>query len=135
MRRFFYWLIQCTWGFLQTLAGAAVYAVHAGCRRTWFRCARVTFWHLDSGLSLGGFLFLPESRPELLVHEYGHTVQSLLLGPLFLPVVGLPSIFWAGLPSMVRLRRERHISYYAKFPEHWANRLGARMTGEQPPEW
>ena len=130
-----YWLAQCSWGFLQTLAGAVLYAMHTGCHRTWYRNARVTYWKQGSGLSLGGFIFIPESRPEILVHEYGHTVQSLLLGPLFLPVVGVPSIFWAGLPQMTRLRRERHISYYSRFPENWANQLGEKITGEAPPLW
>ena len=133
LRRCVYWLWQCSWGCLQTLAGAVVYVLCAGCRRTWYRCARVTYWRHDSGLSLGGFIFVPERRQTLRVHEYGHTVQSLLLGPLYLPAVGLPSILWAGLPFLSRLRKVRGISYFDRYPESWANTLSARITGEKPP--
>ena len=65
------------------------------------------------------------------VHEYGHTIQSVLLGPLFLPVIGLPSLLWANLPACARYRRNRGISYYSFYTEAWANRLGEWVTGEE----
>jgi hypothetical protein len=83
-------------------------------------------------MSLGRFLFLHESyRPgdrALLAHEYGHTIQSLILGPLYLFVIGLPSLLWAGLPVFQRRRHDRHVSYYSFYPEKWANALGARFA-------
>ena len=58
------------------------------------------------------------------MHEYGHCVQSLMLGPLYLIAVGVPSYRWANLPALRKMRRETGRSYYSVYPENWANRLG-----------
>ena len=55
-------------------------------------------------------------------HEYGHTIQSNFLGPLFLIIIGLPSIIWAG--CFDRYRRKHNISYYQFYTEKWADALG-----------
>ncbi len=36
--------------------------------------------------------FKPDFRDHLFVHEYGHYLQSQILGPLYLPLVALPSV-------------------------------------------
>ena len=59
-------------------------------------------------------------------HEYGHTFQSALLGPLYLLAVGLPSYIWANLPQMETKRSIRHIPYESRYPENWAEALGRR---------
>ena len=61
-----------------------------------------------------------ELARRLLVHEYGHTIQSLILGPLYLPFVGLPSLLWAGCYRLFRIRR----AYVSVYPENWAEHLG-----------
>ena len=68
-------------------------------------------------------------RP-LLVHEYGHTIQSLVLGPLYLVIIGLPSVVWMNVPALSRWRARTGTSYYAFFTERWANALGERVLGE-----
>lgn len=50
----------------------------------------------------------------------GHAKQSRLLGPLYLIVIGLPSILWAGIHGKVAPRK----SYYWFYTERWADRLG-----------
>lgn len=103
-------------------------------RSAWYRSAYVTVWNLRSGLSLGPFLFLPKGCPrELVVHEYGHSVQSLVLGPLYLPLVVLPSLLWAGMPAFATYRRKRGVSYYSMPVERWANKLGERICHEPAP--
>ena len=120
-----YVLCQCTWGILQTLAGALVYLTCLGCPHSRHRGAVVTRWRGRKGLSLGMFVFVPEGAGDtLLAHEYGHTRQSLLLGPLYLPAIGLPSVIWAGLPALERRRTRRGISYYDFYTERWADRWG-----------
>jgi hypothetical protein len=64
------------------------------------------------------------------LHELGHCVQSLLLGPLYWLVVALPSVIWCNFPPLVRWRKAHHVSYYWLFCEHWANRWGSRWAGE-----
>ena len=85
-------------------------------------------------MGLGMFIFISESamtdehREFTLMHEYGHTVQSIILGPLFLPVIGLPSLLWAGLPVFRKFREKRSLSYYWLYTERWANFLGERAV-------
>ncbi len=70
----------------------------------------------------------------MLVHEYGHTIQSLILGPLYLIVMGIPSTVWGFLPSLQRKRKEKGISYFSFFTERWAKRLGEKVTKEKSME-
>lgn len=58
-------------------------------------------------------------------HELGHAVQSRLLGPLYLPIVGVPSSARAIYAFAYReLRGRKWPRYYDGFPEKWADRLG-----------
>jgi hypothetical protein len=125
-------LLHVTWGMPQALAGAAVFlACGPGLRRYRFRSAVVTEWKLRRGLSLGPFIFVPRKCPRrLVVHEYGHSIQALMLGPLYLPIIVLPSLTWAGLPALERRRTRRHTSYYAFYTERWANALAERICKE-----
>ena len=54
-------------------------------------------------------------------HEKGHRIQSKILGPLYLIVIGIPSIIWAALHSSVR--RLRTVDYFSFYTEKWADRL------------
>lgn len=144
MRSILYAVWQCTWGFLQSLLGFALFLGH--CQNTRFRYhgAFVTVWKSKSSISLGVFVFVTdepffakkyegqwsaeELSKRLLVHEYGHTIQSLLLGPLYLIVIGIPSVLWGFLGG--RIRRDKQIPYGSFFTEKWANHLGEWVTGE-----
>ena len=145
--RFLYVFLQWTWGLPQNLAGAVLTLFHRKTDRFRFRNAVVTRWSLHGSMALGMFLFLGTGNSvfrseelrqsiedRILVHEYGHTIQSVILGPLYLPVVGLPSLIWATVPYFSRLRRAKKISYYSMYQEKWANHLGARITRLPAPE-
>ena len=124
-------LWQWTWGFPQTLLGFVLYLIHRRKPHGVYHGCIVTHWDIGGSLGVGMFLFLGNTTDRrVLVHEFGHSVQSAILGPLFLPVVGIPSFLWCNLPSCRRLRRERGISYYRFYPESTANWLGSRVTGE-----
>lgn len=144
---YFYKILQWTWGFPQTLAGAIIYALNKNSRHYPYKGAMVTEWKSKSSLSLGMFLFVsddpfyyyPQYRKEydpecfskmLMIHEYGHTIQSLIFGPLYIFLVGIPSIAWSFLPVFVRKRERNKISYFSAYPERWANKLGEKITGE-----
>ena len=64
---------------------------------------------------------------SLLVHEYGHTIQSLILGPMYLPTIGLPSVIWLNFPGFKHWRRRTGTSYYSFFTERSANHLAERV--------
>lgn len=79
-------------------------------------------------VSLGNYIILSSGRlPETYRHEVGHQVQSLILGPLYLLIIGLPSICWAALwtnQNTAESLRDKGISYYDFYTESWADRLG-----------
>lgn len=78
----------------------------------------------DGSVSLGSHIFISNcvgwKKDLTIAHELGHTVQSLYLGPLYLIVVGIPSILWA---SIRRLGFFGKTSYYAFYTEKWADRI------------
>ena len=128
MRKKGYTLLQWTWGLPQTLIGSAVYLVHRKDRHFDYKGACVTEWGKDSGLSLGKFVFVPRGTDSLLKHEYGHTLQSLLLGPAYLLLVGAPSVAWFHIPLFRRMREKTGRSYYSAVFEKTADKLGGRDT-------
>lgn len=144
MKRFLYVLLQFTWGAPQSLVGAVLYLLHGRDEHLNFHGAAATMWGHRSSVSLGAFVFAAketyfnekvnrehsqkELNQRLLVHEYGHTIQSLILGPLYLIVIGMPSLLWAGLPICAKMRRDKGISYYSLYTEKWADSLGEAVT-------
>lgn len=126
MKKTAHYILQFTWALPQNLLGLIVFVISLlSGRKLAFRynVSPVILTRRIYGLCLGIFIFVQDSdNPTLVRHEYGHTLQSLILGPLWLLVIGLPSIIWAGLFS--GYRKSRQISYYSFYTESWANRLG-----------
>ena len=141
--KWIYILIQVTWGLLQSLLGAIMFLMQFCSSHYFYHGAIVTEWSLKSSVSLGCFIFVTkepyfydklkdtftkeELSSRLLVHEYGHTVQSLILGPFYLIVMGIPSTLWGFLP-VAQKKRKQGVSYFSFFTEKWANRLGEMAT-------
>lgn len=134
MKRVLYTIIQCTWGLLQTLIGLAFFIKYRKCEHKIYRCCIDTKWNLKGGLSLGLFIFTPKDDVEnadlIRVHEYGHTIQSLVMGPLML-FVGIISVVWGSLPYFQRMRWEKKVPYTACFVEYWASKWGELVTEEK----
>ena len=63
---------------------------------------------------------------DVFAHERGHSIQSMILGPLYLPVIGLPSLLWAAWYR----RTDRDVSYYRFYTERWADYLGGVDRGK-----
>lgn len=73
---------------------------------------------MSGGISLGCFIFVSRyysDKEHVIRHELGHVIQSHILGPLYLFVIGLPSILNAAF----------HFTecYHDFYPEAWANYL------------
>ncbi len=133
LRLVLWWVWQVTWCLPQNLVGACLYLCCLKSAHRTFRFARVTAWKWQGCTSVGCFIFMHDrslSHRPLLVHEYGHTLQSAVLGWLYLPVIWLPSVIWYAVPALRRMRRRRHISYYAFYTERWANAWGERVCRE-----
>lgn len=72
------------------------------------------------GCSLGPVIFVySKYYADLVKHECGHAMQSLYLGPLYLLVIGLPSLIW----NLTYKETNKH-SYYWFYTEKWADKLG-----------
>lgn len=87
------------------------------------------------GVSLGNYIFLDDAYGNITVkHEYGHTRQSLMLGLLYLPVIGFASAVCNNLWDRIFHRHwsagDRRRWYYCRFPEAWADRLGGVIRFE-----
>ena len=55
----------------------------------------ITYYYYDpfpGGISLGNYLILGSQHSQSIKHEYGHAIQSRLLGPLYLLIIGIPSL-------------------------------------------
>lgn len=149
MRKIFYIFIQITWGILQTTLGFFLFLIHIKDRHYFYHGAIVTEVNAPSSVSLGLFVFVTknpildkrtenkipdeEMGKRLLVHEYGHTIQSLIFGPLYLIVMGIPSTLWGFLPFYQK-KRDRGVSYFSFFTERFANYLGEKVTKEKSME-
>ena len=131
MKTLLFRLWQWTWGFPQTLLGFIIYLMTINKPHETYHGCIVTHWNQGGSLGVGMFLFLGKTNdPRVLIHEFGHSVQSMILGPLFLPVMGIPSFLWCNLLPCRKLRKEKGVNYYRFYPESTANRLGSLVTGE-----
>ena len=129
MKTILFRIWQIIWGLPQTLLGFLIYLVNLRQPHEKYRGCIVTHWKQRGSMGLGMFLFLGENPcPETLVHEYGHSIQSMILGPLFLPVMGLPSFLWCNIPYFRKMRRDKGVSYYVFYPEKSADWLGSLAT-------
>lgn len=131
--RILFYLLQFTWGATVNLAGLLVFLCCRGrFRSKMFHNAIVTCLPGNrGGLSLGVFIFLsirdPRESSRLCAHEYGHTVQCLLLGPLYWVVVAIPSVIWYHF--FAGYRKKRGVPYDALFCERWATAWGKKWSG------
>jgi hypothetical protein len=76
-----------------------------------------------TAFSCGPFVFVNEnmSSEDLLKHELGHSVQSRMLGPLYLFTVGMVS--WTN-KKLIEWGLMPYGNYFSRWPENWADRLG-----------
>lgn len=122
-------IIWFLWGLPQNLIGGIMYLMFSwkAIKIEKYKDSVIVFLPGNVGaVSLGMFIFFFAnfgSRTEYIKrHEYGHSIQSKILGPLYLLVIGVPSIIWASF--FAEYRRRNKISYYDFYPEKWANKLG-----------
>lgn len=138
-----YYGLQWTWALPVNLAGLILNLLAGRARRfRWYGAFVVSYgersiFRQRGCFAVGQFIFMRDriSQPQyerLLVHEYGHTVQSIIFGPLFPLVIGLPSVLWsAWFWPREAAYAKRGVRYVSRFPENQANRLGERVTGRQ----
>jgi hypothetical protein len=85
-----------------------------------------------TGVSLGWFIFWTPAgnrfknyKNDCRMHEFGHARQSVMLGPLYLIIVGIPSLLRVLYGRWYQWKHGRiWKNYFNAFPENWADRLG-----------
>lgn len=77
---------------------------------------------MRSGICLGDYIVLKrKDNEDGIKHEYGHSIQSRILGPLYLLLIGLPSL----LGNIYCSHFHKDSQWYYRQPwEYWADVLG-----------
>lgn len=71
---------------------------------------------MKSGISLGEYIIVSKNASDTTIrHELGHSRQSIILGPLYLLIIGLPSL----LNNIFGFTK----NYYDFYTEKWADNL------------
>lgn len=129
-------LLYWTWCLPQTLLGLIVKLVLKGKRTLYYINNKIYVVYSAKadwlgGISLGKYVILGIGMDDgnTIKHEHGHQLQSFILGPLYLLVIGLPSGLWCwfihDFINKQRRKKGKHLlSYYWLYPESWANKLG-----------
>lgn len=77
---------------------------------------------VEGNVSLGKYIFVRKGIRNIsyvIQHESGHCKQSKMLGPLYLFVIGIPSVCWL----LFHKKFMKDKSYYWFYTERWANKL------------
>lgn len=144
-----YWVLQWTWGILQNIGGFINFLILkktniSSCHGAIVSDYRPRSRRLRTGcFATGMFIFLdesrtrdPDTRARLITHEYGHTIQSIIFGPLFIPFVALPSMAWSLIYSKRRsYYRSQGVLYTSRYPEKQANRYGEAVLKREATNW
>lgn len=112
------------WQLPQNLVGLFVRLIYKGEKK--IQVGGITVFYLKSfpgGISLGHTIMVGTKDTYTAKHEHGHQIQSRWLGPLYLFVIGIPSIIWAGLYG-TKWIPYTHNGYYKMYCEKWADKLG-----------
>lgn len=134
LKTFLYYLLQFTWGLINNLVAIILLiilmTINPKRKRGMFFYAIVIEWNLSRSLGIGTFIFTDGKNKDIIAHEYGHNIQSIILGPLFLLIIGIPSFLWSMLPMFQVIRRIKKYNYYDFYPEKWANILARKYLNK-----
>lgn len=131
----FTYILMYIWQILQNIIGLILIA--------WYKPQRmhkldngveIHYSHkMTGGISLGNYCIVntghyrkdinESMKRDTVRHEaIGHTMQSRMLGPLYLIVIGLPSLIWCILYDLTVIPYTKN-GYYKFYTEKWADRL------------
>ncbi len=81
---------------------------------------KIIYKKTRGGISLGNYVFVTTvgktyySIQTQIKHELGHHVQSKALGPVYLIIIGIPSIMWASIRRLGFFKKKSYYSFYTE---------------------
>ena len=123
-------ILLAVWQLPQILLGLIMLAIFRNKTTYTNPYNHITVWNINCHYAFGNACF--STGPfivtcngyvddEILRHETGHSLQSVLLGWFYHILVSIPSVclFW-----YKKINKKDQKWYYAHYPESWANKLG-----------
>lgn len=114
-------------GNLKSFLGAVIFIKLRKYPHMRYRGCVDTRWNISSGLSLGLFIFTPgeedEDSQKIRVHEYGHCIQSIVLGPLYM-LLGIISIVWPRHPYFEMNPQRKEFAIYCLLCRSMGKQMG-----------
>lgn len=123
-----YYTLQWTWGIIMNIIGLAACGL-----------AKLLKWPIQhyrkaieiicpinfGGVSFGMFIIRGVKCNNVLPHEYGHSIQNIIFGPLFPFIIGIPSAlrYWYREINSEKITTP----YDAIWFEGWASKLGKNI--------
>lgn len=82
--------------------------------------------NIAGGMSLGTIILINKymCTKDTIAHERGHAKQSRILGPLYLIIIGIPSLIHAWVNNIIGCCDNQPAGYYHFYTEKWADKLG-----------
>ena len=83
--------------------------------------AEVYLMKAGGGVTLGKYIFISQTyqdQESVIKHGCGHVRQSGILGPLYLIVIGIPSVLHAWLNGYIGCCEKHEEGYYHFYTEH-----------------
>ena len=93
-----------------------------------FKGCRIYYIKHDDSHCCGKHIFINKDTDDTIIfrHEYGHRIQSKILGIMFYPVVFIPSflhfMYW------FKFKNDNWDGYYDFYCERWANKLAKKKS-------
>lgn len=83
--------------------------------------------HINGGISLGKYIIIKSLNDSVIKHEYGHSLQSVYTGWLYLIIFALPSLIHA----LLYVKYCKDTNYYHFYTERWADYFAANKLLEE----
>lgn len=116
------------WQFPQNLLAICIEGIlcEAAYREGVVRGNTMIYNYVLPTMSLGSYIFVNTMSTDTAVkHSHGHSKQSRILGPLYLVVIGIPSLLHLIVYSICGMMGFSW-NYYKFYTELWANKLAEK---------
>ena len=116
-------ILLTIWQLPQFLLGLLLIKLYKATLDTTFKTSNIYISKKFPGsISLGNIIIINTNmfHEMIILHEYGHSIQSLILGWTYLILVGIPSFIRSIIWTKFHLSYD---SYFRGYPENWANKL------------